>query len=62
MHALQDRPDPTAQTHETLRAAVVSGELSPCEPLAQEELSDRLSVSHQPINHALKLLNKKDWW
>lgn len=59
MQALQSRPDLTMQTHETLRAAIVSGELSPCEPLAQEELADRLGVSRQPISHALKLLKQE---
>lgn len=44
------------QTHEAIRTAIMSGELAPCEPLAQEELAERLGVSRQPISHALKLL------
>lgn len=59
MQALQGRPDLTMQTHETLRAAIVSGELSPYEPLAQEQLADRLGVSRQPVSHALKLLRQE---
>lgn len=56
MRTLQGRPDLTVQTHEALRAAIVSGELPPLEPLAQEELAERLGVSRQPVSHALKLL------
>ena len=50
------KSDLTMQTHEAIRTAIMSGELAPCEPLAQEELADRLGVSRQPISHALKLL------
>jgi DNA-binding GntR family transcriptional regulator len=59
MHTLPARSDLTVQTHEALRAAIISGELSPCEPLAQEELAERLGVSRQPISHALKLLKQE---
>jgi len=54
--SLPARSDLTLQAHEALRSAIVSGELLPCTPLAQEELAERLGVSRQPISHALKLL------
>lgn len=50
------KSDLTMQTHEVLRAAIMSGELAPLTPLAQEQLADRLGVSRQPVSHALKLL------
>lgn len=59
MRTLAGRADLTAQTHEAIRSAIVSGELSPCAPLAQEELAERLGVSRQPISHALKLLKRE---
>lgn len=59
MQALPARSDLTMQTHEALRAAIVCGELSPCTPLAQEQLADRLGVSRQPVSHALKLLKQE---
>ncbi|MFT6301109.1 MAG: DNA-binding GntR family transcriptional regulator [Granulosicoccus sp.] len=59
MRTLPARSDLTVQTHEVLRAAIISGELSPCAPLAQEELAERLGVSRQPISHALKLLKQE---
>lgn len=56
MHALAAKPDLTTLTHDALRKAIMSGELAPCAPVAQEELAERLGVSRQPISHALILL------
>ncbi len=56
MLTLPAKSDLTMQTHAAIRSAIMSGELAPCAPLAQEELADRLGVSRQPISHALKLL------
>jgi len=56
MHALAAKPDLTRQTHEALRKAIMTGELAPCAPVAQEELAERLGVSRQPVSHALILL------
>ncbi len=56
MRALATKPDLTMQTHDALRKAIMSGELAPCVPFAQEELADQLGVSRQPISHALILL------
>lgn len=56
---LAAKPDLIAQTHEAIRNAIMSGDLVPCAPLAQEELAERLGVSRQPISHALVLLKRE---
>ena len=56
MYELTAKPDLVMQTHDLLRKAIMSGELAPCAPVAQEELALRLGVSRQPISHALFLL------
>ena len=56
MRALSVKPDLVMQTHDALRKAIMSGELAPCAPVAQEELALQLGVSRQPISHALILL------
>ena len=56
MPPLAPKADLTMQTHAAIRAAILSGDLAPCTPLAQEELAERLGVSRQPISHALVLL------
>ena len=48
MHALSAKPDLVMQTHDALRKAIMSGELAPCAPVAQEELALLLGVSRQP--------------
>lgn len=53
---LATRPDRVQEAHEALKQAILSGELSPCAPLAQEDLAARLGVSRQPVSHALALL------
>lgn len=59
MHPLASRPDLTAQTHEAIRDAIMSGDLAPGAPLAQEDLAERLGVSRQPVSHALVLLRRE---
>lgn len=59
MLRLESKPDLIAQTHEAIRSAIMSGDLPPCAPLAQEELAETLGVSRQPISHALVLLKRE---
>ena len=59
MLRIETKPDLVAQTHEAIRSAIVSGDLAPCAPLAQEELAETLGVSRQPISHALALLKRE---
>jgi len=56
MPPLAPKPDLTMQTLDAIRAAILSGDLAPGAPLAQEDLAARLGVSRQPISHALALL------
>lgn len=56
MPPLAPKPDLTMQTLDAIRAAIMSGDLAPGTPLAQEDLAARLGVSRQPISHALVLL------
>lgn len=57
--ALQSRPDRVQEAHAALKQAIVTGELQPCAPLAQEELAASLGVSRQPVSHALALLKQE---
>lgn len=59
MRPVAVKPDLTTQTHDAIRTAIISGELSPCTPLAQEELAAQLGVSRQPVSHALILLKNE---
>lgn len=59
MKPLAQKPDLVAMTHDAIRGAIMSGELAPCAPLAQEDLALRLGVSRQPISHALALLKRE---
>lgn len=59
MRPLAVKPDLIMQTHDAIRAAIMSGELAPGAPLAQEELAESLGVSRQPISHALILLKRE---
>jgi DNA-binding GntR family transcriptional regulator len=56
MPPLAPKPDLTMRTLDAIRAAILSGDLAPGTPLAQEDLAARLGVSRQPISHALILL------
>lgn len=59
MRPLAAKPDLVMQTHDAIRAAIMSGELAPGAPLAQEDLAESLGVSRQPISHALVLLKRE---
>ena len=59
MRPLAPKPDLVMQTHDAIRIAIMSGELEPFAPLAQEELAASLGVSRQPVSHALILLKRE---
>jgi DNA-binding GntR family transcriptional regulator len=59
MLRIETKPDLVAQTHDAIRNAIMSGDLPPCAPLAQEDLASTLGVSRQPISHALVLLKQE---
>lgn len=59
MRPLAVKPDLIMQTHDAIRTAIMSGELAPGAPLAQEDLAESLGVSRQPISHALVLLKRE---
>lgn len=59
MRPLAVKPDLIMQTHDAIRSAIMSGELAPGAPLAQEDLAESLGVSRQPISHALVLLKRE---
>jgi len=50
------KPALVEQVYDRLVAAIADGQLAPGERLAQEALAERLSVSRQPVSHALSLL------
>jgi DNA-binding GntR family transcriptional regulator len=54
------RPIPPIQlgdrTYESIRAAIVSGELAPGQPLVDRQLADQLQVSRTPVREALHRL------
>ena len=47
------------QVYETLKHNIINGTLAAETPLRQEELSESLGVSRQPISHALVLLERE---
>jgi DNA-binding GntR family transcriptional regulator len=53
------KTDLVNQVYETLKQNILNGNLAPETPLRQEELSDTLGVSRQPISHALVLLERE---
>lgn len=59
MKPLQTAPSLVDQVHETLLAAVASGQLPPGARIIQEQLAQQLGVSRQPIQQALTLLRKE---
>jgi DNA-binding GntR family transcriptional regulator len=59
MQQLKVKSDLTQQALESIRAAILSGELPPCAPVAQEEMAERLGVSRQPVSRALVLLQRE---
>jgi DNA-binding GntR family transcriptional regulator len=59
MQQLKLKSDLTAQALDAIRAAILSGELPPFAPVAQEEMAERLGVSRQPVSRALVLLQRE---
>ena len=59
MEPLRMVPNLIEQVHVRLVDAIADGTLAPNERLTQEELADRLSVSRQPVSHALQLLKRQ---
>jgi len=53
------KTDLVNQVYETLKRNILNGTLAPEAPLRQEELSETLGVSRQPISHALVLLERE---
>ncbi|MEQ8226535.1 MAG: GntR family transcriptional regulator [Rhodospirillales bacterium] len=59
MQQLKIKSNLTQQALEAIRDAILSGELPPCAPVAQEEMAERLGVSRQPVSRALVLLQRE---
>ena len=52
-------PNLIEQVHLRLVDAIADGTLAPGERLTQEDVAQRLSVSRQPVSHALQLLKRQ---
>lgn len=52
-------PNLIEQVHARLVYAIADGTLPPGERLTQEDVAERLSVSRQPVSHALQLLRRQ---
>jgi DNA-binding GntR family transcriptional regulator len=52
-------PNLIEQVHARLVDAIADGTLPPGERLTQEDIAERLSVSRQPVSHALQLLRRQ---
>jgi DNA-binding GntR family transcriptional regulator len=52
-------PNLIEQVHARMVDAIAEGVLAPGAKLTQEELAERLSVSRQPVSHALQLLRRQ---
>lgn len=59
MEPLTILPNLIEQVHLRLVDAIADGTLPPGERLTQEEVAQRLSVSRQPVSHALQLLKRQ---
>jgi len=59
MEPLSPIPNLIEQVHLRLVDAIADGTLPPGEKLTQESVADRLSVSRQPVSHALQLLRRQ---
>lgn len=59
MDALTLVPSLIDQVYARMVDAIAEGLLAPRERLTQEEVADRLSVSRQPVSHALQLLKRQ---
>ena len=59
MDPLTVAPNLIERVHLTLVDAIADGSLAPNERLTQGEIADKLSVSRQPVSHALQLLKRQ---
>src|SRR5262245_52619259 len=59
MEPLAAAPNLIERVYLRLVDAIADGSLAPRERLTQEELAERLSVSRQPVSHALQLLKRQ---
>lgn len=59
MKPLTTAPNLIEQVHLRLVDAIADGTLAPGERLTQEDVAERLSVSRQPVSHALQLLKRQ---
>jgi len=58
MIPINSKPALIDQVFEQIKQAIITGDLLPSAPLAQEALAAELGVSRQPVSHALMLLEK----
>ena len=58
MLRLENRPALLEQVYDSIKHAIITGDLAPSTARAQEALAAQLGVSRQPISHALLLLEK----
>ena len=59
MDPLSTLPNLIERVHLRLVDAIADGSLAPNERLTQEEIAQQLSVSRQPVSHALQLLKRQ---
>src|SRR5262245_65825954 len=59
MEPLAAAPNLIERVYLRLVDAIADGSLAPSERLTQEEIAERLSVSRQPVSHALQLLKRQ---
>ncbi len=59
MDPLTPIPNLIEQVHFRLVDAIADGTLAPGQRLTQDEVAERLSVSRQPVSHALQLLKRQ---
>ena len=59
MEPLSSAPSLIDRVYQRLVDAIADGSLAPNEKLTQGELAQRLSVSRQPVSHALQLLKRQ---
>ena len=59
MEPLHTAPDLIEQVYLRLVDAIADGSLAPNARITQEEIAQRLSVSRQPVSHALQLLRRQ---
>src|SRR5262245_15707411 len=59
MEPLAPAPNLIEQVYVRLVDAIADGSLAPKQRLTQEEIAERLSVSRQPVSHALQILKRQ---